>query len=154
MKLLLAVDTDSAHSVAASARRLFPDGEYVVFNALALLPTVVPETLATGAAVAVPSQSRIVAAEGEAEAAIDEALHELGEPATPTVTTIGDPGRAICDEAIAVGADVIVLGRSDRGWLSRLLAPSVLNHVVRHAPCAVLVVRHEEDAEDADTPGS
>lgn len=44
--------------------------------------------------------------------------------------------------------DLIVLGLSDRTGLARMLLGSVAEHVVRHAPCAVLVV-----PDDTIAPG-
>jgi nucleotide-binding universal stress UspA family protein len=53
-------------------------------------------------------------------------------------------GHAIVDEARAQGADLIVLGSSPR-WRrqSRFFSPTV-DHVLRHAPCEVLVVAFPE----------
>jgi len=53
-------------------------------------------------------------------------------------------GHAIVDEAVARGADLIVVGSSPR-WRrqSRFFSPTV-DHVLRHAPCEVLVVAFPE----------
>lgn len=51
----------------------------------------------------------------------------------------GEPGRRVIEEAEAWGADVVVLGTDTRGGLHRLLFGSVDQQVVRHARCAVLV---------------
>jgi len=53
-------------------------------------------------------------------------------------------GHAIVDEARDRGADLIVLGSSPR-WRrqSRFFSPTV-DHVLRHAPCEVLVVAFPE----------
>lgn len=53
----------------------------------------------------------------------------------------GDPGTNICDLARSWGADLIVLGRRGLKGFAELLAGSVSNHVVHHAPCSVLVVQ-------------
>ncbi|MEH2254696.1 universal stress protein [Nostoc sp.] len=53
----------------------------------------------------------------------------------------GDPGTNICDLARSWGADLIVLGRRGLKGFVELLAGSVSNHVVHHAPCSVLVVQ-------------
>ncbi|MEH2106540.1 universal stress protein [Nostoc sp.] len=53
----------------------------------------------------------------------------------------GDPGTNICDLAQSWGADLIVLGRRGLKGFAELLAGSVSNHVVHHAPCSVLVVQ-------------
>lgn len=56
----------------------------------------------------------------------------------------GDPGESIVDAAGAEEADLIVVGTHGRGGLGRVLLGSVSEHVVRHAPVPVLVVRPEE----------
>ncbi|MEH2149795.1 universal stress protein [Nostoc sp.] len=53
----------------------------------------------------------------------------------------GHPGTNICDLAQSWGADLIVLGRRGLNGFAELLAGSVSNHVVHHAPCSVLVVQ-------------
>lgn len=55
----------------------------------------------------------------------------------------GDPGINICDLARSWKADLIVLGRRGLKGLAELIAGSVSNHVVHHAPCSVLVVQSE-----------
>jgi len=52
----------------------------------------------------------------------------------------GDAARTICDVARELGVDAIVVGAHARGRLGRLVLGSVSEHVVRHAPCPVLVV--------------
>lgn len=53
----------------------------------------------------------------------------------------GDPGESIVAAAEAEGADLVVVGTHGRGTIGRLLLGSVSDHVVRNAPCPVLVVR-------------
>ena len=53
----------------------------------------------------------------------------------------GDPGESIIEAAQAEGADLIVVGSHGRGAVGRFLIGSVSDHVVRNAPCPVLVVR-------------
>jgi nucleotide-binding universal stress UspA family protein len=53
----------------------------------------------------------------------------------------GDPAAMICYVAGELGADVIVVGSHGKGFVSRVLLGSVSEHVTRHAPCPVLVVR-------------
>ena len=56
-------------------------------------------------------------------------------------TEVGDVAGTICRVAEEVGVDVIVVGSHGRTGLQRLFLGSVSEHVVRHAPCPVLVVR-------------
>jgi len=53
----------------------------------------------------------------------------------------GDPGESIIEAAMAENADMIVVGSHGRGTVGRFLIGSVSDHVVRNAPCPVLVVR-------------
>jgi nucleotide-binding universal stress UspA family protein len=53
----------------------------------------------------------------------------------------GEPGESIVDAAESERADLIVVGSHGRGAVGRFLIGSVSDHVVRHAPCPVLVVR-------------
>ncbi len=66
--------------------------------------------------------------------------HEAGV-ATAFLVWEGDPGEAIVDAASAEGADLIVLGTHGRRGVNRSLFGSVSDHVVRNAPCPVVVVR-------------
>lgn len=56
----------------------------------------------------------------------------------------GDAAEEIIEEAIAWGADLIALATHARRGLSRVIAGSVADLVVRAAPCEVLVVRRRE----------
>jgi nucleotide-binding universal stress UspA family protein len=85
-----------------------------------------------------------------AQEAIDQAMKEAREAAagaaaevrgTETIIEVGDAGETIVRLAEEHDADLIVVGSHHRNWLSRLVAPSVRNHLVEHAPCPVLVVR-------------
>jgi nucleotide-binding universal stress UspA family protein len=53
----------------------------------------------------------------------------------------GDPGEAIVEAAGSEQVDLVVVGSHGRGSMGRLLIGSVSDHVVRHAPCPVLVAR-------------
>jgi nucleotide-binding universal stress UspA family protein len=53
----------------------------------------------------------------------------------------GHPAAEIVRFARAHGTDAIVLGTSDRSGLARAVLGSIAEHVVREAPCAVVVAR-------------
>ena len=62
---------------------------------------------------------------------------------------LGQPAKAIVDHAIAINADLIVMGTHGRTGLAHLLMGSVAEHVVRAATCPVLTVRERACAEEA-----
>jgi nucleotide-binding universal stress UspA family protein len=53
----------------------------------------------------------------------------------------GDPGRLIVETAIRSSAELIIVGRSDRGAIARFFHGSVSQYVLENAPCSVLVAR-------------
>jgi nucleotide-binding universal stress UspA family protein len=55
--------------------------------------------------------------------------------------TRGEAERALVREAVALAADLLVVGTHGRTGLSRIVLGSVAEFVVRTAPCSVLVVR-------------
>lgn len=56
-----------------------------------------------------------------------------------------DPANFLLDVAAETGADLIVVGNRGMTGMSRFLLGSVPNKVSHHAPCAVLIVRTQED---------
>lgn len=61
-----------------------------------------------------------------------------GQPVA-TLQVPGDPATALCQVAVAEGADLIVVGNRGLHGRRRLLA-SVPQAVLQHSPCSVLVV--------------
>jgi nucleotide-binding universal stress UspA family protein len=80
--------------------------------------------------------------EAQAQADLASTLAATGETATIKVIEGNDPGREVCDLAAATGADVLVVGASDKGWFRRIMSGSVMEYAAHHAPCPVLIVRH------------
>ncbi len=83
--------------------------------------------------------------------AIAQRLVERGRSLGVSVTFLvwtGDPGESIVEAAESEAVDVILVGAHTRGKLGRLLMGSVSEHVARHAPCPVLIVREMPDAKD------
>jgi nucleotide-binding universal stress UspA family protein len=64
--------------------------------------------------------------------------------AVPEVRVSRSPSQVICEYAKEVHADLIIVGTHGRSGVSRFLMGSVAEHVVRTAPCPVLVVRPNE----------
>ncbi|HEV8614165.1 MAG TPA: universal stress protein [Methylomirabilota bacterium] len=54
---------------------------------------------------------------------------------------VGPPADTITETALDEACDLIVVGTQGRGALDRLIVGSVAERVVRHAACAVLVVK-------------
>ncbi len=75
--------------------------------------------------------------------ALVERGRQLGIDVSFLVWT-GDPGDQIVEAAEAEHADMVVVGSHGRGAVGRLFLGSVSEHVVRNAPCPVLVVRPRE----------
>jgi nucleotide-binding universal stress UspA family protein len=77
-----------------------------------------------------------------ANVALDETMAAVGiagQPGVETVVLEGDPGRALCEYAERKGATVLVMGTRGRGGLKRAMLGSVSDHVVRNAPCPVMI---------------
>lgn len=73
---------------------------------------------------------------------VREALDHTGvlPHGTEHLLRVGHPATMIDKEARNWPADLIVMGSHGRGGLGRVLLGSVAEHVVRHAPCPVLVI--------------
>ena len=97
----------------------------------------------TGFAGGVMSADELTAMDGELRAEATETLTrvvaDLGLDGADTRVLDGSPGQAICDLADEADAAVVVMGSRGRGGLKRAVLGSVSDHVVRHAPCPVVV---------------
>ncbi len=76
----------------------------------------------------------------EAEGELADTSAALPDIPVDKVVEVGDAAAAICQVAERLGVDVIVVGSHGRTGLARMFLGSVSEHVVRHAPCAVLVI--------------
>ena len=76
-----------------------------------------------------------------AATALRETVDALGLDGAETTVLQGDPAQALCDFASEVHASVLVVGSHGRGGIKRALLGSVSDHVVRNAPCPVVVAR-------------
>jgi nucleotide-binding universal stress UspA family protein len=84
--------------------------------------------------------------QADAQAIQDIALKEaFGPEATALRRRVvqGHPVRVLLDAA--AGAGLLVVGSRGHGGFTGLLLGSVSEHVVAHAPCAVVVVRPSDD---------
>jgi nucleotide-binding universal stress UspA family protein len=81
----------------------------------------------------------------EGNAAVARLVEGLGTKSVRSEVLTGEAGAVVCDFAKEVGADVIVLGTRGRGGLKRAFLGSVSDHVVRNAPCSVMVTSDNAD---------
>jgi nucleotide-binding universal stress UspA family protein len=104
-------------------------------------PSLVAGTgMASGVLTADEYDRALAADERAAQSALAATVRALGMTDAETVVASGhDPGRAICELAGSLPASVIVLGTRGHGGLRRAVLGSTSDHVVRHAPCPVLV---------------
>ena len=69
-------------------------------------------------------------------------------PADPPPGQQGDAATAICQLAEELDAAAIVIGSRGRGGIKRAVLGSVSDHVVRNAPCTVIVTGPKGTDED------
>jgi APA family basic amino acid/polyamine antiporter len=159
--MLEGVDPRAALPVGASFRRILVPmklgdiGEEMVATAVALAKES-GATIEAITVVQVPRERELgaplprdVAEEADASVAEARALgEENGVDVRAEAVHARSIGHAIVDEATSRSADLIVLGSSPR-WRrqSRFFSPTV-DHVLRHAPCEVLVVAFPEGVFD------
>ncbi len=81
----------------------------------------------------------------QAQAVVDRVVGRLGTAGFSVTSELveGDARAAIVTAARDWRADLIVLGSHGRTGLTRLMLGSVAENVLRHAPCSVLIVRHD-----------
>ena len=84
---------------------------------------------------------QVVQAREAANTATRTAQSELGLKNAEIRILTGEPGAAICKLAAELSAEAIVVGNRGRGRLKRALLGSVSDHVVRNAPCTVVVTK-------------
>jgi nucleotide-binding universal stress UspA family protein len=86
-------------------------------------------------------EEQVTQAGDAATSVIAKAQRQLALGSCPVRVLRGDPGQAICRLATELSARTIVVGSRRRGRLKRTLLGSVSDHVVRNAPCSVIVAR-------------
>ena len=89
------------------------------------------------------AQERHSEEEAQGRSVLESTQQAVGTPVEAEMIDSDDPGRAICRLAAERAVDVVVVGGSDKGWFSRMIHGSVMEYVVHHSPCPVLVVRHQ-----------
>jgi nucleotide-binding universal stress UspA family protein len=78
------------------------------------------------------------------QSALDRTTAALGTDVEVRLIPDDDStGAAVVRVAHEMSADVLVIGSSGKNWLSRHIGGSVSDYVVHHAPCPVLLIRHD-----------
>ena len=78
------------------------------------------------------------------QAALQKTAAVLGSDVEVRLVPGGEEPGAIIDQvASEIQADVLVVGSSSKGWLRRLFGHSVSDYVAHHAPCPVMIIRHD-----------
>ncbi len=131
----------AAAALAAGLDVLGDDGPFVVVTAI---PAPDPMLVTgTGFAGGTMTQEEYDAADkarlAEADALTGATAHELGLDDAGTRVVRGDPGPAICQLAEELSARAIVVGTRGRSGVKRAVLGSVSDHIVRNAPCPVVV---------------
>jgi nucleotide-binding universal stress UspA family protein len=146
-KILLAVDeTDASRRAVSFVEEMFDD-EMVSLTAVNVARTPVEWMPATpyGTVTAWPHDpgtetTGIDSAFARQEAVSQEVAGRQVPPGTTIEVAFGDAAEAIVMAADDIGADLIVVGSHEKGFLERLFRGSVSEEVVRKAPRPVLVV--------------
>jgi nucleotide-binding universal stress UspA family protein len=143
MRILLAID-DSPQSDAATKSvldRPWPDSSTV--RVLCVVETQIPAAVASDRIglpnYRAPTESLLKAAQELANVTAVK-LETLGL-SSETCVREGNPRTEIVEQAEDWNADLIIIGSHGRTGVQRWLLGSVAEHVVRHAPCSVEVVR-------------
>jgi nucleotide-binding universal stress UspA family protein len=80
----------------------------------------------------------------EGQAALERTASVLGTDVEVRLVPDDETtGAAIVRVAREIEADVLVIGSSSKGWLSRLLTGSVSDYVAHHAPCPIMLIRDD-----------
>jgi nucleotide-binding universal stress UspA family protein len=146
-KILLAVDeTDASRRAVSFVEEMF-DEQTVSLTAVNVARTPVEWMPATpyGTVTAWPyapgtETTGIDSAFARQEAVSQEVAGRQVPPGTTIEVAFGDAAEAIVMAADDIGADLIVVGSHEKGFLERLFRGSVSEEVVRKAPRPVLVV--------------
>jgi nucleotide-binding universal stress UspA family protein len=79
-----------------------------------------------------------------AREALEVAAERLGLPDASRAILQGSPGPSLCDEAERLGARALVVGTRGHGGFRRAMLGSVADHLVRGAPCPVVVTAAQD----------
>lgn len=131
----------SVRALAAGLGVLRPDLPRLIVTAIDEPdPTLVTGTgMAGGVITPEELDKQVEAATAAAREILSSTQRQLGLDEAETRIVVGPAGPAICDLASELGATAILIGSRGHGGLRRAVLGSVSDHVVRNAPCPVLV---------------
>jgi universal stress protein A len=114
-------------------------------NAALTLLYVVPPPYAAGEYVGIDYAQLQAEMRVSGDKGLSKLANELdGLVSAEKLVRVGSPASEIIEAAKDLDADVIVISTHGRTGLKHVLLGSVVEHVVRRAPCPVLVVRERE----------
>jgi len=142
------IGTDGSDHALAAARRavdVLAADATIHLICVAEQPAIVGAGMESGFAGGLATPEEVDAAWADATSDASQALERtasalVGSTLEQSVEH-GDPGVVLCERALDLGADVVVVGSRGRGAIRRALLGSVSTYVVHNAPCPVLVVR-------------
>jgi len=143
LTLLLCTDGSDAalHALVAGMQVVGPGRRVVI--ATVVEPGDLTLVVGTGIAGGVMSAPEFEQLEqhraDEARLALERARSTLGLSDAETMIVSGSPGPSLCALAESVQASVIVMGTRGLGGIRRAVLGSVSDHVLRNAPCPVLI---------------
>ncbi|MBI3047774.1 MAG: universal stress protein [Acidobacteria bacterium] len=139
--ILCPIDLSEASSRALVHAAAFARWYGARLTVLHVVPTFDPRQVRSGAigeAVTIVhpvSREEVVS---ELRRALDEA--GAGNLDAAVAAEAGEPAATIVDQAVRIGADLLVIGTHGRSGFDRLLLGSVTEKVLRKAPCPILTV--------------
>jgi nucleotide-binding universal stress UspA family protein len=141
--IVLCADGSELSTVAlrAGLALMRPDAELVLVTVVdAADPSLMTGTGFAGGTVSPETFTQIERdKEDEGRRILADTAATLGLAGVRTEMLRGHAGNALCDFAANESADAIVIGTRGRGGLKRAVLGSVSDHVMRHAPCPVIV---------------
>jgi nucleotide-binding universal stress UspA family protein len=147
MRVVVAVDPNAEAAWIAERLSLFPLTDPLDVVLVSALDVPRPPLTAPGATARRLYQGAIAGLRRDAQQRADGAVETLRAALRPRAATVavrivdGRPVPVILHAARSWNANLIVVGASRRGVVSRVVLGSVSDEVVRAAPCPVLVVK-------------
>jgi nucleotide-binding universal stress UspA family protein len=147
MKILLGIDDCHASRLAtAFTRENFPHADVHVFSVADIHSATTMYAPEIGR---VDTTTFIEATQNLAKDIVRHAEVGFEHADSATITTTGSVGKAICDEASKVGAELVIVGQSHHSLASRWFNPHVATYVLKHSTSPVLIVKAAEQLASA-----